>query len=277
MDYSKKIETLLTDRIEFNNFVYTPLEKAIAELEKRQDNKTIKEYENKILRGEAPEIMKNKKSMAIFRHIATLNYEIRRFIIAADGLEVLHPIIFEYTEDKFTNRNEWKYSLGRISLHKGTNKKGEQMYECKNVIDFNSSNNKPIHTVNTHWNQSLVDFHHEIFEGGFLSLKNNVFDLSKWLHKFGPTAKEYYKPFLTLFLKNGILFENFLLGGKEVAFTKEIILPALLEIQEETGLKPLIVALEPTDIEGDGFWLAHPYVQKKMLDIKGVDILKSKQ
>jgi hypothetical protein len=223
---------------------------------------------DEVLIDNVPEIMRGRKSMVLFRHIATPNYEIRRFLIAADALEVLHPIIFEYTADKFNNRNDWKYSLGRISLHRGTNKKGEQMFECKNVIDFNLSNNKPIRSINTHWNQSLVDFHHEIFTKGYPHLKNNIFDLSDWLHKFGCSAKDYYKSFLTLFLKDGILFENFLLEGKELAFTKEIILPALIEIEKETGFKPLIVALEPTEIEGDQFWLAHPYHEKAFIERK---------
>jgi hypothetical protein len=263
-----QIEGLMSDRKKFNDFVYTSFKEAISELNNRQDHSKLGEYTDNFLDKHAPEIMRGKKSMVLFRHIATPNYEIRRFLIAADALEVLHPIIFEYTADKFTNRNDWKYSLGRISLHKGTNKKGEQIFECKNVIDFNQCNNKPIHSINTHWNQSLVDFHHEIFTKGYPTLKNNVFDLSSWLHEFGSSAKDYYKPFLTLFLKNGILFENFLLEGKELSFTKEIILPTLIEIAKETGHKPLIVALEPTEIEGDQFWLAHPYQEKEFIEGK---------
>jgi hypothetical protein len=262
----KQIEELTCNRQKFNDFVYTPFEKAIVELNNRQNNLKLDEYINKILNEDVPEIMRGKKSMVLFRHIATPNYEIRRFLTAADALEVLHPIIFEYTADKFTNRNEWKYSLGRISLHKGMNRKKEQIFECKNVINFNQSNNKPIHSINTHWNQSLVDFHHEIFTKGYPHLKDSIFDLSDWLHKFGTTAKDYYKAFLCLFLKHGILFENFLIYGEELPFTQEVILPMIIKITEETGLKPLIVALEPTEIEGDQFWLAHPYQQKSFID-----------
>jgi hypothetical protein len=264
----KQIESLCNNREEFNKFVYTPIDEAIKELEKIKCDKKIEEYVEKILKDEVPEIIKKGRSMVLFRHIATLNYEIRRFIIAADGLEVLNPVIFEYTEDKFNNRNDWKYSLGKISLHKGTNKKGEQLFECKNIIDFNESNNKPINCVRTKWNQTLVDFHHEIFVKGFPNLKDNIFDLSKWLHSYGKTAKEYYKPFFTLFLRDGILFENFLLDGKELPFTKEVILPTIMEIFEETGVKPLIVALEPTDIEGDQFWLSHPPHEKEFIEGK---------
>jgi hypothetical protein len=268
MDNNNTIEKLVAVREKFDEFVYMPIDKAIAELNIRQTDKKLEEYTNKILNGDVPEILKDQRNMILFRHIATPNHEVRRFLIAADGLEVLNPVIFEYVADKFNNRNDWKYSLGNIFLSKGLNKKHEQIIECKNIIDFNESNNKPIHSIKTKWGQSLVDFHHEIFTNDFPHLKNNISDLSAWLHGFGEHAKDYYKPFLTLFLKHGILFENFMLCGKELSFTKEIILPALMEIIEETGVRPLIVNLEPTEIEGERFWLSHPQHAKEFIERK---------
>ena len=267
-EIEKQIESLCCNHEELNKFIYTPIEEAMKELDRRQNNQALEEYTNKILKGNIPEIMKNRKSMILFRHIATLNYEIRRFFICADALEELHPVIFEYTADKFNNRNEWKFSLGKILINNGLNKKNEHIFECKTIIDVNSSNNKPINLIPTKWGQSLVDFHHEIFKKGFPDLKDNIFDLSEWLHKFGPTAKDYYKSFFTLFLKNGILFENFLLNDEELPFTKTVILPTILEIIKETGVKPLIVALEPTDIEVDKFWLSHPHHEKEFIEGK---------
>lgn len=267
-DTEKQIEFLCSNHEEFNKFVYTSVGEAIKELDLRQKNQALVDYTKKILNGDIPEIIKNRKSMVLFRHIATPNYEIRRFFMCADGLEELHPVIFEYTADKFNNRNEWKFSLGKILINKGLNKKKEHIFECKTIIDINSANNKAINLINTKWNQSLVDFHHEVFKKNFPNLNDNVFDLSDWLHKFGPTAKDYYKQFFTLYLKNGILFENFLLNKEEMPFTKTIILPIILEIIKETGVKPLIVALEPTDIEVDKFWLSHPHYEKEFIEEK---------
>ena len=71
-----------------------------------------------------------------------------------------------------------------------------------------------------------------------------------------------------MFLQDGVLFENFLMDGKEQKFTEEVILPAILEIEAECGYKPLIVALEPTGIEGDHFWLSHPFQNKLFVDQK---------
>jgi len=71
-------------------------------------------------------------------------------------------------------------------------------------------------------------------------------------------ADKYYTPFTALFIKDAILFENFMLDSKEISFTKDIFLSAFIEVYRKTGCKPLIVALEPTDIEGDEFWPCHP-------------------
>jgi hypothetical protein len=262
------MDSQLLDREAFNSFVYCPLDKAVQELKKRQSNKRLEEYVERILPAGIPEIMRGKQNIALFRHIATSNYEISRFVMVADSFPEFQPLILEYTSDKFNDRNECKYYLGKLRFHKGINKKGETMFERVNIIKFNESNNKPISSLFTHWGERLVDFHHRLFNASFPQLKGGVYDLSDWLHKVGPSAKQYYKSFFTLFIKDAILFENFLLDGKEDSFTKEIILPALEDIQKECNVKPLIVALEPTDIEGDQFWLSHPYKVKQLLDEK---------
>lgn len=261
----RQIEELLFDRQKFNSFVYRSIHEATEELERRQDNPLIDQYLSGLLPDGVPDALKNKKSVVLFRHIATSNYEICRFLLLTDSLEKLQPLILEYTEDKFTNRNESKYFLGRISLANGVNKRAEDLFEHHNIINFNDSNSRPISLVNTLWGQSLVDFHHELFFEDFPNHRGNVFDLSKWLHEQGGNAKGYYKAFLSLFLKHGILLENFLVGGKELSFTKDVILPAILEIETETGLRPLIVALEPTEIEDSKFWLSHPYKKKEVI------------
>ncbi|HAO65019.1 TPA: hypothetical protein DCQ44_03515, partial [Candidatus Taylorbacteria bacterium] len=168
----KLVDELISDRQKFNDFVYTPINEAIAELKKRGNDHNLCSLVDKSLLDNIPESIKNQKSMVLFRHVATPNYEIRRFMIAADGLDELHPVIFEYTADKFTNRNYWKYSLGRLFLHKGVNKNKEQLFDTKIIIDFNESNNKPLNTIKTKWGQSLVDFHREMFLNSFKKMSH---------------------------------------------------------------------------------------------------------
>ncbi len=263
----RKIDELMSDRQKFNDLVYTPVEEVLDLYIKREtDEKLIKKVANILPEG-TPEIMRGKKNIVIFRHIATLNHEIRRFIIAADAFEDFQPVILEYLDDKFNNRNDWKYSLGRLSFFKGYNKKREQMFECHNIIDFNDSNNKPLSSIKTRWGELLVDFHHRLFTESQHKLRDKAYDLSGWLKikGNGNGPRDYYKLFLSLFICNGILFENFLIKGKEGLFTKEVILPALLSLQQECGVKPMIVALEPTDIEDDRFWLSHPMETMELL------------
>jgi hypothetical protein len=60
-------------------------------------------------------------------------------------------------------------------------------------------------------------------------------------------------------LVHGILFENFMLDDDEIEFTKKIVVPAFETIEKIFGVKPLIVALNPTEIEGSDFWNSYPY------------------
>ena len=79
------------------------------------------------------------------------------------------------------------------------------------------------------------------------------------------------KPFLTLFLRDAILFENFLLDTSESQFTHNVVLPTIKTIATEIGIKPLIVALEPTEVEGDEFWLSYPHKDRVFVDRKKQD------
>jgi len=110
----------------------------------------------------------------------------------------------------------------------------------------------------------MTDFHHELFNARFPKFKNSIFDESKWYWKMGK-CKTVLQTLFTFFIKHGILFENFLLDSKELSFSRDVFLPAFLQIEEETGLKPLIVALEPTEIEEDIFWMCYPLNIKKSL------------
>lgn len=251
------IEQLVSDREAFNAFVYTPFNSAIKEFKKRQQDEILRSKIKPLLPHGVPEILHKQKSAVIFRQLATPNYEARRFISLIDAIDDLTPVFWEYHHDKFTSNNECKHSLGKMSFHFGRGKKGGSKINRANVIDFNTYNGKKIIDIQTKWGESLIDFHHELFKRAYPNI-TSFFDGSEWFLKSGGHAKEYYKVFLLLFVQNGILFENFMLDEKELSFTKEIFLPAFIEVERLTGKKPLIVALAPTEIEGDHFWMCHP-------------------
>lgn len=253
------IEQLVSDRVVFNAFVYTPVEEALKTIESRRNDSILRERVLTIIPNDIPDVLRDRNVAILFRHVATPNYEIRRFISIVDAIGGIDPLFWEYHSDKFTSNNELKHALGKMSFFFGNGKKGGQKINRHNIINFNSENGKKIKEICTVWNESLIDFHHNLFALSYPKLADNCFfDASEWFKESGGSAKEYYIKFLALFIQNGILFENFMLDEKEREFTKTVFLPAFISVWELTGVKPLIVALEPTEIEGDNFWVCYP-------------------
>ncbi len=260
------IDKLISNRQEFNSLVYTPIENAIELLDVRLKNCDLVTKVDKYLNGNIPDIMRNGSTAVIFRHVITPNYEINRFLSVPDATS-LKAVFWEYHNDKFTSNNPLKHSLGKMGFRHGVGKKGGQIISFENVIDFNQYNGKKIKEIRTLWDQSLIDFHHQILENSFPGLSESLFDASNWFHENGGVAREYYRKYLALFITHGILFENLMLEGEELDFIKNKFLPAFFEVWDKIGEKPLIVALEPTEIEGDDFWIHHPSHVKDHIDI----------
>lgn len=271
MDPKAVINGLVSDRAKFGDFVYTPLDEAVGELKRRRNNKQLQSYVKKTLAAGIPPPLETGLHAVMFRQVVTPNHEIKRFLDIVDMTDELEPLFLEYFEDKFTDNNDWKYFLGKMGFYSGRGKKGGEKIQRVRIIDFNTHRGKRLSEVKTLWGQGLIDFHHEIFKEAFRNVSNEgvLFDASNWFSGSGGSAINYYKHFLSLFLVNGILFENFLLDSKEIGFTREVFLPAFLEIMKESGVKPLIVALEPPEIESEEFWMCHPatnisFVNKKL-------------
>jgi hypothetical protein len=269
----KEIEELISDKEKFNNFVYTPLGEAIAELFARRDEKELEKKITDSLPAPLPDAIKNKPHAVLLVHLVTPSHEILRFTSIIDAIDELEPLFCEYLEDKFTDNNERKYSLGKMNFFLGTGKKGGEKSESMKVIDFDRFRGKKISDVEVLNGQKLIDFHHDLFQNVYNNKFSGefFFDISEWYAKCGGKANLYYEHLLKIFLKDAILFENFLIDDQERYFTQNIFLPAFMKIKKEFGLKPLIVALEPTEIESDRFWTHYPsavleYVKSKFTD-----------
>lgn len=266
----EQIEELLNDRGKFNDFIYTPLEKAVEEISRRSSNMEFIRNLKESLPIDIPKPMKNKKTAVMFRQIATPNYEFRRFVSIIDSLEGFDPLVFEYFKDKFTDNNEYKYYLGMMPFFCGRGKKGGEKICLLNIIDFNSSRGKKISEIKTIWGETLIEFHHTLINHLYRDKMVNLtlFDASEWFSRNGGKAANYYQNFLALFLKDAILFENFMLDVKELSFTRDIFLPAFISVFNKYREKPLIVALAPTEVESDTFWMCHPEEVMTMVDEK---------
>ncbi|MEQ1561115.1 MAG: hypothetical protein ABL899_00165 [Nitrospira sp.] len=252
------INELVSNRKSFNDLVYTPLDDAIELLKQRQQDSSI------IIPKDVPDFLDIGNNAVLSRHITTPNHENIRFIEMVRKIG-FKPIFWEYNDDFFVSNNKLKHALGKIHIF--LNKDDNHGINTRNltIVDFNDSNGKKMSELKTSWGQSLVDFHHEMLLKKFPDIKESIFDASQWFNNNGGESEKYYKSLLYPFIKHGILFENFLLDNEEMPLTRNVVIPAIKEIFKETGLKPLIVALEPTDIETDKFWLCHPHETEEFI------------
>lgn len=249
--------TIMSDRNIFNQIVYTPMSEAILLLDKRRKDKKLIAQVEKLLKGNIPELFKNRKCGIMARQLATPNHENRMFIslLKESGL---HPVFLEYFDDKFTSNNKYKHSLGQLQIQNKINKNGKQYIEKITIIDFNKYNGKKLKEIKTLWGESLVNFHKKLFN--LHSLKDfSFFEETNWYEKKNEKPIQFYINFFLLVTCFGILFENFLLlkDDAETKFTKDVVLPALEKAINLTGVKPLIVPLDPLDLEADNLWYYH--------------------
>ncbi|MBX9906457.1 hypothetical protein K2X96_00995 [Patescibacteria group bacterium] len=269
-DQTDLVEYLMCNKQAFDDFVYTPWQEALRQLDVREYDASLDSYINQTLPDGIPEIMRGKRSMVILRNLATPNFEFCRFMISADSLSNLNPLILEFKEDKFADVNELKRALGKLPFYKGLDSSQRPIVEYRSVIDMSHCNGKHISSLKTSWGESFSEFHRAFFLDIFPNMNDNIYDFSEWVLKKGNSSKDWYKSYFCLFLRNNVLFENFITTGRDGEHTREVVLPAILDIFSKTGMKPLIIALEPTNIEGDTFWLSYPgktvdFVDKKMI------------
>lgn len=261
-DYNK----IMSNRETFNNTIYTQLSEAIKILEERRKDENLVKKIYELLEGDIPSCFSNDKLNAIhFRQIATPNFDALWFLDLINSCN-FHPIFFEYYDDKFTSNNEFKHSLGQLRIYDGINKNGDHKRELATIVDFNKFNGHKLKEVSTLWGESLIDFHHKIFDLYNLPTKDiSFYDASDWFHKKGNNAKEYYKIFFLLLVKDGILFENFLTEGSEGDFSRSIVLSAIEYVYDKTGLKPLIVPIPPMDVEDNEYWISYKPLVKNII------------
>lgn len=239
--------------------IYTTLSEAREEVWRRWNDEELKEKVDKYL-GEIPDVIKDEPKSIIARHIATPNFEFFRFYDLA-VLSSLSPLVWEYRSDKYYTVNQDKLCLGKIHF---CDKKNKLSMHSKKIIDFKGIEGMPIDKIETKWGQSLVSFHREIFNN--FKFKDVAFhDASVWYKEKGHNAEENYKYFLALFIRNGILFENFLSNENEKQFTETVVKEAFKEIRDLFGVSPLIVPISTRDDENEQYWWCYPQEVEKFI------------
>lgn len=236
--------------------LYMPLEEAKKEIQRRWNDKELQKKVEEFLGNDIPHFLLDSPKAFLARHIASPNFEFLFFKELANeiGLEFVIP---EFTDDIFTPENTSKYHLGKMFFEGKVGKNGEKDIVTELVIDFNKSNGKKIRDVKTLKGESMIDFHHKLFKQHEKDIECRIHDFSDWLRKYDSNPEKFYKYFLAFFIRNGILFENFLVSGKEKEFTYNVVLPAFKHITDTFGFKPLVVQLLPKETEDDIHWYSY--------------------
>ncbi|MDO8659915.1 MAG: hypothetical protein Q7K54_04960 [Candidatus Parcubacteria bacterium] len=255
----------MSDRNIFNQIVYTPLSEALRLLDERRKDPELMAKVEKLLKGDIPEILKNKRCGIMARQLATPNHENRKFISLAKENN-LYPVFFEYYDDKFTSNNKYKHSLGKLHIQNGKDNKGNEIIENFTIVDFNKYNGSKLQEVKTIWGESLIDFHKKLFSIHDIH-DVHFFNENDWYKKdTKEKPDEFYLKFFLLNTCFGILFENFLTSkDTEGDFTKNVVLPTIEKVMDLTGVKPLIVTIETVDLETDNFWYHHLSIVKNSI------------
>lgn len=228
------------------------MHEAVEELQfRRTENKCLKAC------NRLEHLLLSRRFAVLFRQIATPNYEMHRFVQLTAEVG-LFPLVLEYHKDKFVGCNPDKYALGRLLFHGGKGRKGGDKIKALPIIDIEDSNGLAFYDVRTRSGESLIAFHHQLL-AACVSLPAILrCDISEWLNVHGPSARQYYQQFLSLFVRHAVLFESFLQTGSDGQFTSEIVVPAICSAQERYGHRPLICRLDPPESEGAPFWLQYP-------------------
>ncbi len=237
--------------------IYTPIEKVREILNSRRQDKFLLEKVSIFLKGRIPITLVNEPKAVLPRAIVSPDNEHIYFLELAKKID-LKPSSWEYLKDKFFTINEDKLCLGKMSFAMG-NIEDSQVVN-KKILNFKEAEGKPFTEIKTLWGENLIDFHHRILDKSGYGIE--LFDGSDWYRSFGDRSSDYYVYYLAVFLCYGVLFENFICDNKqhpaEDKFTKNVLFPALKQIEAIFGMKPLIVKLLPKESEDKIFWWCYP-------------------
>lgn len=245
--------------------IYTNLTDASKEIKKRWDDVKLKRKVEEYLGGDIPEFLNQKPCLVLFRNIATPNNEVSIMIDFAikSGLDF---IVLEFTKDRFVAFNKDKQLLVAPSIYMGKSNHGKDRIYKMQVTDVNESQGKTFNEIKTIWGESLVDFHHMILKQRYPETTGKVFEFSGWLENHGGRAKEYYKQFIALFIRNCVLVECFGSAKDEVVFFNSIFKPSFDIVKKEFDLKPLIVELSTHDSLTNQIWWYYRDSIKDLID-----------
>lgn len=242
--------------------LFTEEQRAVAELMRRRRDVALEQRVHTAL-GEAarPIIDRCAKPTAIlFRQIASPTYEALRFLETAKRLG-LQPLFLEYHGDKFvTARNPYKHHLGKMPIEQRRSRNGSMQIRYHTLLDFPAFEGDILADVRSLRGERLIDVHHRaLTQVAQVDPETVCVDGTAWFATTGSSARAHYEGILPLFVRDAILFENYLPSGHEGLFVRENVLPAFRTVTHALGAPPLIVRLLPKEEETAEHWDIYPH------------------
>jgi hypothetical protein len=250
------IRYIFISKVRRVRYIYTPLDEAVKEIEKRRKDPVLKKAVESYINGPIPEYF--QQSTPVFtmsRYLATPNLEM---LYAVDRTENYnYPLIV--TEDhksKFISHSELKRALTKLPVIKGWSRHKDEIIEYFTIVDYKKYHGKKLNEVETKCNESLTSFHRSLMHHMRLD-RVTVVNETQWIdthHR--ENVKKQYTQLLALLCIHGIMLEAY--PPAERTFALDIVYPALREVEKALGVKPLIVEhiTDEEDFERD--WNAYP-------------------
>lgn len=239
-----------------SRLIFTPAEKAIADINRRRTDPALREKVMDYLQGDVPEYFDQPTPIFYLqRFIATPNYELFHCAELAQSFG-LPLIVGQDHKSKFNTNNELKVPLGKLPVIKGLSHNEDEIIEYFTLIDFNTNNGKPINEIKTKFGTPLVDFHHSLLKE--LQLPNVSFvEETQWVDRNhrGDIYAQYKKVWALLCLY-GIMLESY--TPSDFQFFTEVVYPSFKEVEAELGVTPLVVEHISPELEPHRNWNSYP-------------------
>ncbi len=244
---------------------YTPIQDVKAELERRWNDKELREKVRQYLGRDVPKLLQDSPKAALVRSIITPDGEFERFYKMSTNYG-LDPVGLEYTSDKFVAFNDDKYGLANLSFNFGRRNDGSFRVNNKIIIDMPNAEGKQFKDIKTKWGEPLPDFHRRFLRASYPNFLNKTEDISEWLNFKSGGSRVYYEYYLALFICNGVLFEAYFTFGEESSFRENVFKPAFNKLTEFFGCKPLLVGLYDENTLEEHPWWEFESSQRGMVD-----------
>lgn len=232
--------------------LYTPLDEALAQLPERRANENLRVAVTEFHRACPTTFLRGEPLAFLGRYIQTPNREFERFVTIAKATG-LSPFCGETPGDIFCGNNRDKCCLLRPAFEMRPNHlRGLHIMDGSGLMS-----GKKLNEIRLKNGMGLSMFHHALHSTAFPEFRRKIVDFSEM---FSAVRREeaYYFHYLALFVRDGILFENFLADdAEELRFARERVLPSFARAVELFGVRPLIVPLLPRESEGDDRWRCH--------------------